>query len=143
MRGVIGAIGTWGQRWARDIRPDELDPGWLVWAMHRRLDCAAMPPGRTVIGIEFSDLRQQRRYWVVHQSGQVDVCLKDPGFEPTVRLITRVRTLAEVWRGIRAISDEIRAGRLQVQGPPEIRRQFPAWLLLSPFAPVKRARLAG
>src|SRR5687767_13359622 len=30
---VVIAVGTWGQRWARDMEPDDLDPGWLVWNM--------------------------------------------------------------------------------------------------------------
>jgi DNA-binding HxlR family transcriptional regulator len=139
LRGVIGAIGTWGQRWARDIRPGDLDPGWLVWAMHRRLNVAAMPSGRTTIAFEFTDARPQRHFWLVHAGGQVDVCLKDPGFDATVRVVTRVRTLAEVWRGIRPIREEMRAGRLQVSGAPDMRRQFPDWLLLSVFASVGRA----
>lgn len=141
LRAVIGAIGQWGQRWARDIRPADLDPGWLVWAMHRRLNTEAMPPGRTVIAIEFSDApAKQRRFWLVHQAGRVDVCLKDPGFEPAVRVTTRVRVMAEVWRGIRPIREEIRAGRLQVHGTAEARRAFAGWLLLSVFAPISRAR---
>lgn len=141
LRTVIAAIGQWGQRWARDIRPADLDPGWLVWVMHRRLNTEGMPAGRTVIEIEFSDAPvSQRRFWLVHQAGHVDVCLKDPGFEPAVRVVTRVRTLAEVWRGIRAIREEIRSGRLQLHGTGEVRRAFPGWLLLSAFSPVKRAR---
>ncbi len=141
LRAVVVAIGQWGQRWARDIRPADLDPGWLVWVMHRRLDTNAMPAGRTVIEIEFGDAPAgHRRFWLVHQAGHVDVCLKDPGFEPTVQVLTRVRTLAEVWRGIRPIREEIRSGRLQVHGTSEARRAFPGWLLLSVFAPVKRVR---
>jgi len=140
LRAVVAAIGQWGQRWARDIRPADLDPGWLVWAMHRRLNTAAMPTGRTVIEIEFSDSPKQRRFWLVHQRGHVDVCLKDPGFEPTVRVLTRVRTLAEVWRGLRPIREEIRSGRLQVRGASTMRRAFPGWLMLSVFAPIKRMR---
>jgi DNA-binding HxlR family transcriptional regulator len=140
LRAVVAAIGQWGQRWARDIRPADLDPGWLVWAMHRRLNTDAMPVGRTVIEIEFSDSPRQRRFWLVHSRGRVDVCLKDPGFEPTVRVVTRLRTLAEVWRGIRPIREEIRSGRLQVHGAPAIRRAFPGWLLLSVFAPIGRMR---
>ena len=127
LRLVVAAIGQWGQRWARDIRPADLDPGWLVWAMHRRLNVASMPAGRTVIEIEFEDApAKHRRFWLVHRDGHVDVCLKDPGFEPTVRVATRVRTLAEVWRGIRPIATEMRAGRLQLQATPALRRAFPA-----------------
>jgi DNA-binding HxlR family transcriptional regulator len=138
---VVSSIGEWGQRWTRDIRPKDLDPGWLVWAMHRRLNTAAMPAGRTVIEIDFVDApANQRRFWLVHRDGKVDVCVKDPGFDVTVRVATRVRTLAEVWRGLRSLKDELRARTLEIQGSSEHRRAFPRWLLLSIYAPIKRAR---
>jgi DNA-binding HxlR family transcriptional regulator len=141
LKPIVSGIGEWGQRWARDIRPEDLDPGWLVWAMHRRLDSAAMPPGRTVIGIEFSDApAQHRRFWLVHLDGHVDVCLKDPGFETTVRISTRLRVFAEVWRGIRSLKDELRARTIQLQGSPGNCRAFPRWLLLSVYAPIERER---
>lgn len=139
LRCVVTSIGEWGQRWARDIRPEDLDPGWLVWAMHRRLNTAAMPPGRTVIQIEFLDApAKQRRFWLVHCDGNVDVCLKDPGYGTTVFVSTSVRTLAEVWRGIRSATDELRAGRIHLDGPSDCRRAFPQWLLLSVYAPIER-----
>ena len=139
LRPVVGSVGEWGQRWARDIRPDDLDPGWLVWAMHRRLNVAELPPGRTVIEIEFSDAPQgQRHFWLVHSGGEVQVCLKDPGHEVTLRLATRVRVLAEVWRGIRPLRQAIAAGTLQLSGASAHRRAFPRWLLLSAYAPIRR-----
>jgi DNA-binding HxlR family transcriptional regulator len=141
LKPIVGAIGEWGQRWARDLGPEDLDPGWLVWVMHRRLDSAAMPPGRTVIEIEFGDApAQHRRFWLVHRDGHVDVCLKDPGFETTVRVATRLRVFAEVWRGIRSLKDELRARTVTLQGSPADCRAFPRWLLLSVFAPIKRER---
>ncbi|HEX7082397.1 MAG TPA: helix-turn-helix domain-containing protein [Gammaproteobacteria bacterium] len=138
---VVASIGEWGQRWAREIRPDDLDPGWLVWNIHRRLNTAAMPAGRTVIEIELVDApRSERRFWLVHEDGNVDVCLKDPGFEVDVTVSTTVRVLAEVWRGVRAIGDELRAGRLRIAGSPRHCRAFPRWLLLSAYASIKRER---
>ncbi len=140
LRPVVTSIGEWGQRWARDIRPEDLDPGWLVWAMHRRLNTPAMPPGRTVIEIEFMDApAKHRRFWLVHCDGNVDVCLKDPGYDTTVRVKTRMRTLAEVWRGIRPVKDELRTGGLHLEGASDHCRAFPRWLLLSAFAPIARA----
>ena len=139
LRPVVTSIGEWGQRWARDIRPEDLDPGWLVWAMHRRLNTSVMPPGRTVIQIEFLDgPAKQRHFWLVHCDGKVDVCLKDPGYETTVRIATQVRTLAEVWRGIRSLKEELRAGRIVLDGASECRRALPQWLLLSVYAPIAR-----
>ena len=57
-----------------------------------------------------------------------------------MRVVTRVRVMAEVWRGIRPIHEEIRSGRLQVQAASDLRRAFPGWLKLSLFAPIKRMR---
>jgi DNA-binding HxlR family transcriptional regulator len=140
LRAVLVSIGEWGQRWAREIRAEDLDPGWLVWAMHRRLNTQAMPPGRSVIEIEFLDVpAKQRRFWLVHCDGNVDVCLKDPGYDTTVRVSTRVRTLAEVWRGIRSMQEELKAGRIHLDGSSESCRAFPGWLLLSVFAKIARA----
>ncbi len=140
LRPVIGAIGTWGQRWARAIRDEDLDAGWLVWAMHRRLDANALPRGRTVIELDFTDAAaRQRTFWLVCKDGRVDVCLKPPGYEIDLAVTTSVRTLAEIWRGQRPIGPEISAGRLRLEGAPRLRRAFPSWLLLSTFASIKRS----
>jgi DNA-binding HxlR family transcriptional regulator len=144
LRAVIGAIGQWGQRWARDIGDDDLDPGWLVWAMHRRLDTQIMPAGRTVIALTFPDAATtQRHFWLVCKGQQVDVCLKPPGFETDLTVTTSVRILAEIWRGLRPLSAELRGGRVRVEGATALRRAFPRWLLLSTYAHVARPRAAG
>ena len=141
LKPVLSHIGEWGQRWARDIRPEDLDPGWLVWNIHRRLDVAAMPQGRTVIAIEFTDApRNHRNFWLVNSDGNVEVCLKPPGFVVDVTVRTTVRVMAEVWRGIRPIKREMRAGNISLDGPTALRRAFPSWLMLSVYAPIKRQR---
>ena len=144
LRPVVHSVGEWGQRWARDIEKKDLDPSFLLWAMHRRLNLPAMPPGRTVIAIEFLDARiSHRRFWLVHRDGEVQVCFKDPGFDTTLYVSTQLRVLAEVWRGLRSISDELRAGTITLSGPHSLCREFPRWLLLSHFASIKRQRAAS
>lgn len=141
LEAVVAAIGVWGQRWAREIRPEDLDPGWLVWNVHRRLNLAAMPPGRTVIEFEFTDMpSRQRRFWLLRSGGDVEVCLKQPGLAPDVRVSTTVRVFAEVWRGLRPLTEAIRTGSVRIDGPPALTRSFPGWLLLSVYAPVERRR---
>lgn len=138
LRPVIASIGAWGQRWARDIRDADLDPGWLVWAMHRRLDTRALPRGRTVIELDFTDApAAQRTFWLVCTSGGVEVCLKPPGFETDLTVTTSVRTLAEIWRGLRPIGPEMRAGRLRLSGSAALRRAFPGCLMLSAYASIQ------
>jgi DNA-binding HxlR family transcriptional regulator len=138
LRPVLASIGSWGQRWARAMRTQDLDPRWLVWALHRRLDTHAMPAERTVIELDFLDAPRQRKFWLVCEAGTVDVCLKRPGFAVDLAVSASVRTLAEIWRGFRPIAQEIRAGRIRLDGPAKLRRAFPSWLLLSSFASVER-----
>jgi len=141
LRPVVFGIGQWGQRWARDIKPEDLDPGWLVWNVHRRLNPTAMPPGRTTIHIEFSDgPRNARYFWLVSQYGHVEVCLKHPGYAVDLTVRTTVRVLAETWRGIRSVRQEIRSGAIALEGKATLRRAFPDWLLLSAYASIPRMR---
>jgi DNA-binding HxlR family transcriptional regulator len=141
LKPVVHSVGEWGQRWARDIEKRDLDPGLLMWAMHRRLNTPVMPSGRTVIAIEFLDARiSHRHFWLVHNDGDVQVCLKDPGYDTSVYVSTHLRVLAEVWRGIRSIGDELRTGTIHLSGSPALCRDFPRWLLLSHFAPIRRMR---
>lgn len=139
LRPVLSSIGVWGQRWARDIRKEDLDPAWLVWAMHRRLNTAAMPAKRIVIEIFFTDApAAKRRFWLVREGDAVDVCLKPPGFAVDIAVQASVRVLAEIWRGLRPIRPEIAAGRLRLEGKAALRRMFPDWLMLSVFASTPR-----
>lgn len=141
LRPVLASIGTWGQRWARDINDADLDPGWLVWSMHRRIDTSRMPPGRTVIGLVFQDARpRDRRFWLVCTPPSVEVCLQPPGIDEDLVVTTAVRTLAEVWRGLRPIGPEITSGRMRLEGRAALRRALPRWLMLSVYAQIERPR---
>ena len=105
------------------------------------LNTTVMPAGRTIIEIEFTDMpARSRRFWLIHREGSVEVCLKDPGYESSLRVSARVRTLAEVWRGLRSLKDELRAGTIMLAGSSEHCRAFPQWLLLSAYAAIKRER---
>lgn len=139
LKPVLSAIGHWGQRWARDMEREDLDAGWLVWAMHRRIDTAAMPSGRTVICLHFSDApAHERLFWLVCEHPGVEVCLKPPGFDEDLKVTTDIRTMAEVWRGIRTLGSALAAGRLRIEGSDALARELPDWLMLSVFAATKR-----
>jgi DNA-binding HxlR family transcriptional regulator len=138
---IVMDLAAWGQRWARDMVTDDLDPGFLAWSMHQRLNTDMMPPGRTVIEFEFtgapSDLR---RYWLVNTDGVVDMCLKHPGFEVDLKVMSDLRRFVEAWRGFRSLRREIGAGTIQLIGPSSLKRAFPNWLRLSALAPYPRCR---
>lgn len=140
LKPILTEMGQWGQRWARDIRPEDLDPGWLVWNVRRRLNVTEMPPGTTVIELEFLDQAKDHRYfWLVNHDGDVEVCIKHPGYGVDLHVRTTVRVFAEVWRGIRPVRQELLAGSIRLEGKKALCTAFPKWLLLSAYAPIKRA----
>lgn len=47
-----------------------------------------------------------------------------------------------MWIGSSTLDKEAAAGRLELLGPAQLRRRFPDWLALSPFASVPPAQEA-
>jgi hypothetical protein len=138
---IINLMAVWGQHWARDMEMDDLDPGFLAWSMHLRLNTAEMPPGRTVLQFEFSGAPADFRcFWLVATDGVVDMCLKHPGFDVDLLVEADLRTFVEAWRGFRDLEAEIRARRIRVTGPRDLKRALPGWLLLSSLSPYPRQR---
>ncbi len=138
---IVMDLAVWGQHWARDMTTEDLDPGFLVWSMHTRLDTEAMPPGRTVMEFEFTGAPPDcRRFWLVNEDGRVEMCLKHPGYEVDLKVMSDLRRFIEAWRGLRSLRREIAAGRIRIEGPSDKVRAFPDWLLLSMLAPYERRR---
>ena len=136
---MIDGMAVWGQRWARDNQLDDLDPAFLAWSMSTRMNMDTLPSGRTVIEFEFSGTPTEfRRFWLVSQGDNVDMCLKHPGFDTDLLVRSDIRHFVEAWRGFRDLRHEIHAGRIRLLGDPALASQFPDWLLLSGLAPHER-----
>jgi DNA-binding HxlR family transcriptional regulator len=144
LRPLIQCLGEWGQRWARaQVGRRDLDPGLLMWDIHRRLNLEALPAERVVVQFDFHRvppaLRCPRTWWLVLERPEVDLCLKDPGFPVDIVLSADLRALTRVWMGDVGLAAAVRAGLIRLDGPRPLVRAFPAWLALSGFAGVERA----
>ena len=139
---ILMDLGMWGQRWARDMESDDLDPEFLAWSMHTRMDTSVLPAGRVVIEFEFTGVpgRLCKRFWILKQDDALDVCIKHPGYEIDLRVSADLRRFVEAWRGIRSLEGELAAGRIRLEGSRALKRAFPRCLLLSIAAPVPRER---
>lgn len=143
---IIMSLAVWGQRWARDMEHEDLDPAFLAWSMHTRLNVEAMPPGRTVMEFAFTGTHQGfSRFWLVVDDGEVDMCLKFPGYEVDVTVSAEIKRFVEAWRGFRDLREDIAAGHIRVEGKLQHRKALPEWLLLSSLAtfPRNAGREAG
>ncbi len=147
-RPLIEGLGEWGQRWARThIDADDLDPGLLMWDIHRRLNVERFPDRRVVVRFDFHGVprvaRSPNTFWLILERPNVDVCLKEPGFEVDLVVDADLAALTKVWMGDVRLDDMRRAGLIRLVGFRELVRAFPAWLALSGFAGIERPRAVG
>jgi DNA-binding HxlR family transcriptional regulator len=139
LRPVIEALGVWGTRWIGEIGDEDLDPKLLLWDMHRNIDRARVPQGRTVVQFRFPDVAAAaRNWWLVITAEEVDVCDTDPGYPVAVTLTASLRRMTQIWRGDLSWAQAAKTGELDVQGPHTLRRAVFGWFSLSPFAGVPR-----
>lgn len=137
---IIMSLAVWGQRWARDMEADDLDPAFLAWSMHTRLNVDAMPAGRTVMEFEFTGSHKGlSRFWLVVVDKHVDMCLKHPGFDSDLVIRSNIRRFVEAWRGLRDLRSEISSGHIRIEGPRKLQAALPDWLLLSSLAKISRS----
>ena len=147
-REVVERLGAWGQRHVgHQFAPDNLDPSLLMWAMHRHVDVSSLPKPRLVIRFEFrgvpSRCLQVRTAWLVLDKSGADVCMRDPGFPVDLVVHAEVGALARAYTGHSTFAEGVRSGRIKVEGPRELVRALPSWLLCSPFASALRQARAG
>jgi DNA-binding HxlR family transcriptional regulator len=137
LKSFVEVAGAWGQRWARSKLPHgELHPSTLMWDIHRFLRTEHLPARRTVLNVEFTDLKAMRHWWLVVQAGEVDVCLDDPGHEVDVWIACTLLTLAQVFMGDLPLSGARATGALRLSGSGPLIRNMPRWLGLMPFSNV-------
>lgn len=139
---IILQLGTWGHRWVRsDLSQEDLDPSLLVWDIHRNLDASFFKGERSVIKIVFSDYTSKfRNWWLVIRDGDVDVCLKDPGYEVDLTISSTLKTLTGIWMGDSTIMKSMRDKSVTVEGASHLKKNIAVWLGGSYYADVKPAR---
>jgi len=141
LKPILLAMGTWGHRWARSkLGEENLDPSLLMWDIHRTMNAGYFGKTRTVLMFEFSDYAAKfKRWWLVIEDGDIDVCMKDPGHEIDLQLVTTVSTLTAVWMGDIFLPQAIRSKMIRLSGPGKLKRDISTWLGTNYFADVKSA----
>ena len=139
---ILLGMGNWAQRWKRDklVDDDKLDPDLLMWDMHRRIDISAIPQDRRfVIQFQFAGMPAKRRlYWMMFERGEIDVCMKNPGFEIDLYVNSPMRSMARIWLGHESMDAALRNDELQLDGSPKDIKLFKSCLELSVFAEAGR-----
>ena len=137
---VLVAIGEWGLNWTREMLVEEdFDLDFLMFYLERSIDPSKLPGDHSVIRFKFTDMTEQRNWWLQVDQQTVQVCLTPPAYDVDVYFTTTVRTMHDVWMGDRSYRDAVRSGDLIIQGEPALTRNVSSWLRPSVFAESDRA----
>ena len=135
--GIVGALGTWGQRWLpRRAEDEDLDLEPLLVDMQRRVRADLLPKNPIVIRFEIEGQRQPR--FMLLKAAEVSLCTQNPGFPEPLCIRGRLPALVAWWRGDASFSEVQRMG-LTVEGPRALARAFPNWFERYVFAEIAPA----
>ncbi len=142
LRPIVDGIGLWGAKYMRtQYSQENLDPSLLMWDMRRWIRGDLMPPGKIVVRFDIPDAPMPKRhYWMVkEESGDIDLCLFDPGFPVNLVVTSGLRTLTRVWMGDIEAESAVRNQQVTLDGDPMVRMTFYDWIGLSPFVHLQAA----
>ncbi|HEX8666534.1 MAG TPA: helix-turn-helix domain-containing protein [Beijerinckiaceae bacterium] len=121
---LVGALGTWGQRWLpREPAAEDLDLEPLLVDMRRRVRFEALP--REPFVTRF-DIRGHEPRFMLLKSAEASLCGHNPGFPELLRVRGPLSALVAWWRGDAGFIGAQRLG-LAVEGPKALARAFPGW----------------
>ncbi|MEL6874652.1 MAG: winged helix-turn-helix transcriptional regulator, partial [Pseudomonadota bacterium] len=141
---VLVHLGEWGLCWARHtVLGEDIDPEFLMYYLERSINPAKLIGDQTVIRFHFTDIDEQKNWWLLVKGEQVDLCLKDPGKDVDVYFTCSIVTMHDVWMGDRTYRDAIKSGDLFVEGEAALTRNISAWLTPSIFANSPRTPVAA
>ena len=136
LRSIVLGFGTWGHKRAKNkISSEDLDAGFLLWDMRRRLKVEYFKDKKFVIHIEFSEQSNRDRYWwMVIDNNEIDLCFEDTGHEPDITIITTLETMTNIWLGYEKLETMMRNGQMKIFGSKEHISNVSQWIGKSTFS---------
>lgn len=124
LAGLVGALGTWGQRWLpRRAEAEDLDLEPLLVDIRRRIEFEALPRDPIVVRFE---IRGHKARFLLLTPAEASLCTHNPGFPEPLRVRAPLAALVAWWRGDAGFAEARRMG-LSVEGPRALARAFPGW----------------
>lgn len=140
---VIDQLSRWGLRWARRrIAEEDIDVAGFMWDFHRTLKTDELPDGETVFCVNFSDVSEHSKWWLIARGDTVDLCTDDPDKDVDIYISGSLQTLVEVWMGDRDIKAAVKSEELLLTGADHLRRSASHWFPKSMYADVRPAELS-
>jgi DNA-binding HxlR family transcriptional regulator len=128
---VLNQLGIWAQHWI-ELRQEHCDASYLMLTLHAVLKPERLPRAPTTVRFEFR--HEPKVYWLVFDGQQPELCYNDPGRDVDLLVTSDEHALAAVLLGRATYAEAVRSGKIVLDGPPRLIRDFPSWLGVTRFA---------
>lgn len=128
---IVFGLGRWALKWVdSDCSLTNLDVRLLMWNMRRNLQPDPLPARRVVVEFQYPELPSgDARYWLIIAPDQpVDLCSVDPGHEVDLLVMAGLRAMTAAWMGMSSFDEELRAGRITLDGDAALSATFTRWI---------------
>ena len=139
---AIDLLGEWAHsNIEAEVSLSNINPGYLMWGLRRKIDGSHLPERRVVIRFRFSDVKpSESTFWLIYKPGQaVDLCVSDPSFDVDLYIEAEAKALAAAFMGWSTFEEEIASERVMLTGDPLLTRTIDRWLVRSSYAGDERA----
>jgi DNA-binding HxlR family transcriptional regulator len=137
---VLNELGIWAQHWV-ELKQEHCDPAYLMLMVYDLLRVDRLPKSPTTIRFEFTI--DPKTYWLVTGGEQPELCYFDPGRESDLVVKVDEREFGNVLLGRARYEDAVMAGKIELDGPPQLVHAFPTWLYPTRFAQYARVPAAA
>ncbi|MFK7956332.1 MAG: winged helix-turn-helix transcriptional regulator [Lysobacterales bacterium] len=140
LRPVIFSIADWSQEWLRsEPSLENVDADLLLWNIRRHAKAHPSLPRSFVVHFSLSDQPTKRRdSWLLFENDQVDLCIIDRNFDVDVEIACTAAVLTSIWMGWSNLDEEVKTGRLSLNGPRKYTCLAEHWLGHSRLASIEK-----
>jgi len=133
---IVELLGVWGHRWAQsDLSGGDLDAGLLMWDIRRSVDPDIFPRHRVVVQFEYPDASAGARdWWLISDNGEIDLCLKDPGYDIDILIKCPLKVMTQIWICEKSFKESTASGDVVIMGDPGLAGKLQDWLRSSPLS---------
>jgi DNA-binding HxlR family transcriptional regulator len=128
---VLNQLGIWAQHWI-ELRQEHCDAAYLMQTVHELIQPERLPLAPVTVRFEF--VHQPKVYWLVLEGQQSELCFNDPGRDTDLLVTSDEQAFGAVLLGRADFAGAIRSGKIVLEGPPKLVRDFPTWLGVTRFA---------
>lgn len=135
---VLESMGRWAQAHSRDdmTKDENLDPDLLMWNIRRRATHEGIPTDRQfTVCFHFLGVPARKScFWLLFRDGEVEICLRDPGYDTDLTVTAGIRTMTRIWLGHLPLETALRGRDIVLEGDRPHVAAFSRWFSLSALA---------